>query len=89
MKELLLVLLETANKLRPMRGIHTDWYTVGSFNFKGKVYSFMIKDNRGTCRCMTAEYYANEWFDVARTKNKFTSIIHNGIKYDIQPTLQL
>jgi len=89
MKELLLALLNAANKLYPMRGIHTSWCTAGSFSNEGKIYGFIIEGNRGTLRRIDIGTKENEWFDVIKTGNKFTTIIHNGIKYDIQPTLQL
>lgn len=91
MKELLLALLETANKLHPMRGVHTSWCTAGSFSYDGCTISFIIEGNRGTFRRVDIKDAENEWFDVMRSRlgNKFVSIIHNGIKYDVQPTLQL
>lgn len=90
MKELLLALLETANKLQPMRGVRTGWCTIGSFSYGPPcIVSFIIEGNRGTFRRTDIKSTENEWFDVIKTGNKFTSIIHNGIKYDLQPTLQL
>jgi hypothetical protein len=89
MKELLLALLEAANKLYPMRGVHTGWCTVGMFSYEGKIYSFIIEGNKGTFRRVDIGTKENEWFDVIKTGNRLTSIIHFGIKYDAQPILQL
>jgi len=89
MKELLLALLEAANKLHPMRGIYTGWCTVGTFIDNGLLFGFIIEGNRGTFRRIDVKTKENEWFDVVKTNDKFTSIIHNGIKYNTQPTLQL
>lgn len=93
MKEILLQLLSVANTLHPMRGIHTDWFTVGCFPMNDGVYSFMIQGNRGTVRRTDKSSYTNEWFDVAYTvlandKRRYTSIIWNGKKYDLEPTIQ-
>lgn len=88
MKELLLTLLEAANKLYPMRGLHTGWCIVGTLRYID-LYAFIIEGNRGTIRNIERKDTENEWFDVIKIGNKFTSIIHNGNKYDAQPTLQL
>ena len=93
MKELLQTLLEMANHIYPMRSVHTGWCTIGMFYHTSKninkLYSFVIEGNRGTFRRVDIRDCENEWFDVIRTKGAFTVIIHNGIKYDAQPTLQL
>lgn len=97
MKELFLALLDAANKLNPMRGVHTSWCTAGSFTYYREgaataIISFIIEGNRGTFRRVDVKDSENEWFDVIKTvggTHKYLAIIHNGIKYNLQPTLQL
>jgi hypothetical protein len=91
MKEILLKLLEVANKIHFMRGVHTNWCKAGLFTHNGKTYSFIIENLRGTIRRIDINSEENEWFDIVVIPggNKYSSIIHNGKIYDLQPTLQL
>lgn len=87
MEQLLQALLEAANKFKSMRGVYTGWCKIGSFIYKGRTHSFIIEGTRGTFRQVDTDVMENEWFDVIKKGDKFVSIIHNGIKYNLQPTL--
>jgi hypothetical protein len=87
MKEFCQKLLQEINHYYPIRGLlGNEAYIVGSFRFRGDIYSFMIK-TRGCFQRMD-KTGTTDWFDLAGTPRKYTAIIYEGVRYELQPTLE-
>lgn len=87
MKEFCLALLNAINYYYPIRGPRkSELYIVGALRFGGDLYAFMVDSNRGTFRRMD-KTGTDKWFDIAGTQRKYTAIIHNGKRYEKEPTI--
>lgn len=89
MKAFIQALLFAANQGYPMHAVHgKDLYHCGSFNFHGVIFSYMITGNKGCFKKQLTPASETEWFDVVKTGNKFTIIVFNGNKYELNPVLE-